>query len=255
MQIGAVLGQAWDLYKRFLKEFFLTAFLVFLVLDLLSALAAQRVRGQHRRASASGRLIAFTVGIVGYFWVQAALVELVRDVRDGRADRSVMETYRAVQPHLVAVIIAGILAGIGIAIGLILLIVPGLFLLTIWSMLVPVIVIEGKSAGESFTPLARGRAWERLERLRPDPASRSCSSRSPRADPAPVLAAAGLPRRLARLTGRHSLTVPFAAATLTTAYFTLTAGRSVDRARQPATETPPSLRESPSDLTGERVFV
>ena len=42
MQIGEVLSQAWDLYKRFLKEFFLTAFIVFVVLDLLSALAEQR---------------------------------------------------------------------------------------------------------------------------------------------------------------------------------------------------------------------
>ena len=112
--------------------------------------------------------------------MQAALVELVHDVRDGRADRSVGETYRAVQPRLPAAIVAGILAGIGIAIGLILLIVPGLFLLTIWSMLIPVIVIEGKSAGESFTPLARGRARERLERLRPDPDHVPARRRSPR---------------------------------------------------------------------------
>ena len=94
--------------------------------------------------------------------MQAALVELVRDVRDGRADRSVGETYRAVQPRLPAVIAAGVLAAIGIGIGFILLIVPGLFLLTIWSMLVPVIVIEGRAAGESFTrsrEVVRGNGW------------------------------------------------------------------------------------------------
>ena len=39
MAIGEVLGEAWALYKRFLKQFFLTAFVVFAVLDLLSALA------------------------------------------------------------------------------------------------------------------------------------------------------------------------------------------------------------------------
>ena len=59
-------------------------------------------------------------------------------------------------------IVAGILAGIAIAIGLVLLIAPGLYLLTIWSVIVPVIVLEGKSAGESFSrsrELVRGYGW------------------------------------------------------------------------------------------------
>src|SRR3954466_14001941 len=114
MQIGAVLSQSWDLYKRFLKEFFLTAFLVFVVLDLLSALASS-ASGDGAASRAFWSLIAFAVGPSGYFWVQAALVELVRDVRDGRADRSVVETYRAVQGHLIAVIVAGILGVFRIA--------------------------------------------------------------------------------------------------------------------------------------------
>src|SRR6266576_3504305 len=97
MEIGGVLGEAWSLYKRFLGRFFITAFIVF------------------------------------------AVLETVNDVRDGRADRSVGETYSAVRPRLAAATVAGILAAIGIGIGLILLIVPGLYLLTIWSMLIPVI--------------------------------------------------------------------------------------------------------------------
>jgi hypothetical protein len=237
MQIGAVLSQSWDLYKRFLKEFFLTAFIVFLVLDLLSALAAS-ASGDGVGAGIFWGLIAFTVGVVGYFWVQAALVELVHDVRDGRADRSVMETYRAVQPHLVAVIIAGILAAIGIAIGLILLIVPGLFLLTIWSMLVPVIVIEGKSAGESFTrsrEVVRGNGWNVFGLILITFLLVGIASAVIKLLFAPL--PDFLDAWLGSLVG-HSLTVPFAAATLTTAYFTLTAGRSVTEPT-PATETPP----------------
>jgi hypothetical protein len=42
-----------------------------------------------------------------------------------------------VQPQLVAVILAGVIAAIGITVGFILLIVPGPFLLTIRSMLIP----------------------------------------------------------------------------------------------------------------------
>jgi hypothetical protein len=164
VDIGGVLGEAWTLYKRFLKEFVLTALVVFAVLDLLSAVA-DSASGNSTSADIFWAAIAFTIGVVGYFWVQAALVELVRDVRDGRADRTVGETYRAVQPRLPAVIVAGILAGIGIGIGLVLLIVPGVFLLTIWSMVIPVIVIEGRSAGEAFSrsrEVVRGNGWSVL---------------------------------------------------------------------------------------------
>jgi hypothetical protein len=56
---------------------------------------------------------------------------------------------------LPALIASGVLAGLGIALGLLLLIIPGLFLLTRWFLIAPVIVLEGRSAGESF-----GRSWE-----------------------------------------------------------------------------------------------
>jgi hypothetical protein len=44
------------------------------------------------------------------------------------------------------VIGASILAALGIALGFVLLIVPGLILLTLWCLLVPVIVLEGAPA-------------------------------------------------------------------------------------------------------------
>jgi Membrane domain of glycerophosphoryl diester phosphodiesterase len=60
-----------------------------------------------------------------------------------------------VRPMLPAIIVGGVLAGIGVVLGLILLIVPGLYLLTRWILIIPVIVLEGRRAGESF-----GRSWE-----------------------------------------------------------------------------------------------
>src|SRR3989442_4221323 len=164
MQIGQVLAEAWSLYKRFLGRFFLTALLVFAVLDLLSAFV-DREAGNGWAAGVFWSFVGAVIAVVGYFWVQAALVETVNDVRDGRADRTIGETYSAVRPRLWAATIAGVLAAIGIGIGLVLLIVPGLYLLTIWSMLIPVIVIEGRSAGEAFTrsrEVVRGNGWNVL---------------------------------------------------------------------------------------------
>jgi ABC-type multidrug transport system fused ATPase/permease subunit len=228
MDIGEVLKEAWSLYKRFLWQFFLAAFVVFVVLDLLSALA-DAAAGDGLAAGLFWSLVAATVGIVGFFWVQGALVELVRDVRDGRADRGVGETYRAVQPRLPSLIAAGVLAGLAIGLGLLLLVVPGLFLLTIWSMLVPVIVLEGRSAGESFgrsREIVRGRGWSVFGLIVVTFLIVAIASGVIR------LVFAPLPDFLDAWLGAlvaHSLTIPFAAAALTTAYFRLTAS---ERARE-----------------------
>lgn len=238
MDIGQVLSEAWSLYKRFLWQFFLTAFVVFAALDLLSALAAT-ASGSSAGSRVLWTLIALIVGIVGYFWVQGALVALVQDVRDGRADRTVGETYAAVQPHLFALVVAGILAGIAIGIGFVLLVVPGLILLTFWSMLVPVIVLEGSSAGDSFKrsfEVVRGNGWPVFGLILITFLVVAIASALIR------LLFAPLPQFLDAWLGSlvaHSVTVPFTAAALTTAYFQLTA-KAADAPPAPAETTPPT---------------
>jgi hypothetical protein len=109
-----------------------------------------------------GALLASIVGLIAAFLVQAALVKAVEDVRDGRVDLSLGDTLQAARPAVGRVAVASILAGIAIGIGLILLIVPGLFLLTIWCLIVPVLVLEGVGVGASFgrsRELVRGFAW------------------------------------------------------------------------------------------------
>jgi hypothetical protein len=219
--IGGTLSEAWNLYKRFLGRFFLTALIVYAILDLFSGIAASAA-GDGWVSELVWGLIAAAVGVIGYFWVQAALVETVNDVRDGRADRSIGDTYRAVQPALPAAIIGGILAGIGITIGFILLIIPGLFLLTIWSMLIPVIVLERRSAGEAFSrsrEVVRGHGWSVLGLVVVTFLLVAIASAVIRAlfTPLPDFLEAWLGGLVA-----HSLTIPFAAAALTTAYFALT---------------------------------
>jgi hypothetical protein len=155
MQSGAVVREAWELYKGHWRTFVPLALIVYLILGAI-ALVLGLILGW------LGILISALASIVGTFWLQGALVEAVQDVRDGKQDLSIGEMFERVRPRLGALIIAGILAGLGIAVGLVLLIVPGLYLLTIWSVIVPSIVIEGKSAGESFgrsRELVSGYGW------------------------------------------------------------------------------------------------
>jgi hypothetical protein len=155
MQSTAVVGNAWELYKAHWKTFVPLALVVYVIIGVVSLLLTLVL-------GVVGAIIGALLGLVGFFWLQGALVEAVRDVRDGKRDLSIGETFSRVQPRLSAIIPAGLIAGIAIVIGLILLIVPGLFLLTIWAVIIPVIVLEGRSAGESFgrsRELVRGNGW------------------------------------------------------------------------------------------------
>jgi len=86
----------------------------------------------------------------------------VQDVRDGRVDLDLRGTLSAALPYVLPVAAASILAAIGIFIGFVLIIVPGLILLTFWSLIVPCIVLGGSSPLESFRQswrTVRGFAW------------------------------------------------------------------------------------------------
>lgn len=160
MSVGGVLGEAWGLYIKFFARFFVLAAIVYLIINLLGALLGSAVGTGS--AAALVALITVIVSLVGTFWLQGALVYAVDDVRDGRIDSSIGDLFERVRPYLGTLVVAGILAGLGIAVGLVLLIVPGLILLTWWCLIVPVIVLEGKQVGESFgrsRELVRGNGW------------------------------------------------------------------------------------------------
>ncbi len=161
MTIGNVLREALDLYLRFLGRFVLTAAAVFVFVDLLGAIAID-ARGESRGVAVVWGVVSLLVGAVGAFWVQGTLVATVQDVRSGKAESTIGDVYDRVRPRLPALIGAGIFGGLAIALGLVLFIVPGLVLLTRWSLVAPVIVLEGRPAGPSFlrsTELVRGNGW------------------------------------------------------------------------------------------------
>jgi len=153
--LSGVLDEAWRMYKAHAMHLLTIAFVIYLAAAVVAALLA--LAGGY-----VGVLLGSLVEIFAAFLLQATLVKAVQDVRDGRVDLSLGETVRAATPHLWAVAGASILAGIAITFGLVLLIVPGLYLITIWAVIVPVIVLEQSGALASFgrsQQLVRGRGW------------------------------------------------------------------------------------------------
>jgi hypothetical protein len=152
--LSGVLGEAWQMYRRFAAHLLAIAFVIYV--------AAAIVAGLLSLAHVVGLLLAEIVELFAAFLLQATLVKAVQDVRDGRADLSIGETVSAAMPYIWSVAAASILAGIAITIGLILIIVPGLWLITIWAVIIPCIVIEHTGALNSFgrsRQLVRGHGW------------------------------------------------------------------------------------------------
>jgi hypothetical protein len=145
--LTGVLSDAWAMYRRHLAHFIAISFAIYLVVAALSALLSWGL-------GTFGAFLGAVISLAGMFLLQAALVKAVHDVHGGRAGLDLRTTITTALPYVGAVAVAGILAAIGITIGLALIIVPGLILLTFWSLIVPEIVIGGAGPLQSF-----GRSW------------------------------------------------------------------------------------------------
>jgi hypothetical protein len=101
------------------------------------------------------------------FWVlsllyQGFVVELVSQSRAGVQVGSTGDLLRAVTPALGTLLVITIIFAVGVMIGFVLIIVPGLMLITFWCVVVPVEVLERRGVFGSFArsrELVRGNGW------------------------------------------------------------------------------------------------
>jgi hypothetical protein len=155
LSAGSVIRQAWDLYRTHWQHLIPIALVVYVLISLFTLLLVVLLGW-------FGAVLGFFIALAGVFWLQGALVVAVDDVRDGRADLSISETLNRVWPRVNTLTVAGLLASLGIIIGLALLIVPGLILLTLWLLIVPAIMLEGRGIMASFgrsRELVSGQGW------------------------------------------------------------------------------------------------
>ena len=154
LDVGGTLTRIFQTYGDQAGVLLPVAFCLYLIVAVVNALLV-------------GSLIlfplTFAVSVVAATLYQGMVVGLVKDVQDGRRDQSVGELIDATWPVVLPLIGAGLLAGIGIGIGMIFLFVPGLFLLTIWAVIAPAIVVEHCGVIEAFgrsRELVRGNGWQ-----------------------------------------------------------------------------------------------
>lgn len=109
-----------------------------------------------------GFAVATALNVAAIFLVQGAVTGAVARIRDGADEVDLSETLSAAVALLPSLSAAGVLATLGILLGLLALIVPGLVLLTWWLVVCPVIVLEDPRVIPAFgrsRRLVRGSAW------------------------------------------------------------------------------------------------
>jgi hypothetical protein len=147
ISVGDVLSRTFSIYGQNLGALIGGALAVFVIVGLASGLLQN-----------AGGLILGTLAVIielaGRAIFVGFVVRLVEDVRDGRRDHSVGDLFSAASGAIVPLIGFGILFGIGVGIGFLLLIIPGFFLLTMWSVGAPAIVVEKEGPIGAF-----GRSW------------------------------------------------------------------------------------------------
>jgi hypothetical protein len=156
--ISSVLSGAAHVYRRLWQRSVLVAGIVFAVVGLAQALS-------DRHPTSGTLLVSVMLGLLGGLLVQGALVEVVRDLHEGRVPAPATAYYNRTRGRLGTLLGATVLYALGVGLGLILLLVPGLILMARWALVVPLVMIERLGPRESFrrsTEIVRGRTGQIL---------------------------------------------------------------------------------------------
>jgi len=151
---GAVIGSALEIYGAQVWVLIPAAVAVFAILAVARILF-----------TGGAVVIVSILSIVLTTFYQGMVVELVADVQDGRRDSSVGQLFGSIAPIVLSLIGLSLLVGLGVAIGFVLLIVPGVYLMTIWAVAAPSLVIERQGVFAAIgrsRELVRGHGWQVL---------------------------------------------------------------------------------------------
>jgi hypothetical protein len=103
----------------------------------------------------TARALALAATIIAGVWYQGMVVQAVRDIQDDVRDLSIGALFRSVSPVLAPLLWTAILVLVGVFLGALAFLIPGLVLFTWWAVAAPVVVIEKTTATQA---LARSRA-------------------------------------------------------------------------------------------------
>ena len=155
LNVGAVFSAAFSAFRERARVLVPISFAGALVVSATSALLAEN----------AGVFVAFIVDMAFLAFVTAVVMAVLRDLRERRPDRPATELVSSALPALPAATLVASLAFVAVIVGLVFLVVPGLYLMTIWAVLLPVVVVERPGVFDAFgrsRQLVRGKGWKVL---------------------------------------------------------------------------------------------
>jgi MFS family permease len=176
--VGELLSDAFELYRRHWQNLFVIVAVIVIPLSFLQVLVGdfwirQGFTEEELRNGVEVTVNgAFVGGILGsivvaitsiLMWtvLTGAITRAAAGTFLGR-DLEIGESYRYGFARFWSIVLVGLLSGLAIAVGFLLLIVPGFIVLTFLTCAIPALVIEGKRGREALRRswnLVRGRGW------------------------------------------------------------------------------------------------
>jgi hypothetical protein len=166
LRIGEILGTAFQLYRRHWRTLLAIAAVVVVPLTLLQYLLGDLVRTQREVVTTDGvvvetptwsagiaGLVAVLAGVLMYLVLTGAITRAVAAEVAGQ-DPSVEQSYRFGFVRLGSVLLVSVLVGLAVVGGLILLVIPGIWIGVRLAVSVEALVVEGRRGTE-----AMGRSW------------------------------------------------------------------------------------------------
>ena len=176
--VGELLTDAFELYRRHWQNLFVIVAVIVIPLSFLQVLVGEAwirqgfteeelrngvevtVNGAFVGSVLASIVVALT-SILMWTILTGAITRAAAGTFLGR-DLEIGESYRYGFARFWSIVLVGLLCGLAIAVGFLLLIVPGFIVLTFLSCAIPALVIEGKRGREALRrswSLVRGRGW------------------------------------------------------------------------------------------------
>jgi hypothetical protein len=156
--VSGILSDAWRLYRLLFRRSIGFAAVVIAVLTAVNV--AQYAVPRHTGLSVLLGIAAVVLAFAGPVIIQGALIELVRNIHEGRRPAGINALLERVGECFWQLLKVSIIYGLGVGLGLVLFIVPGLIIMARWSLMAPLVVLENVTQGAAArsSSLVRGKA-------------------------------------------------------------------------------------------------
>jgi hypothetical protein len=173
LDVGLVFNKTFETFKRMAGPLIGFTALMILPLSLVTGGLNFALQFTQKDSDTSPVMVGALVLGLFFFGVLQVLVQQVYtavvcravvDVQDGRLDatfESLLKGIRGVE--VVNLIVTGILVALGVGIGILFCIAPGVYLAVSWAVAIPVVALEGLSGPEALTrsnQLVEGNRWQ-----------------------------------------------------------------------------------------------